>query len=186
LNNDEVLYQRVLNGDTGAFETLVERYHKPLFGFLYRMTGQYPIAEDLLQETFTRMIVYQGRAPDQFRAWVYTIAGNLARDHLRSAVHRREVGSVDDGSFDAEPATQVVHSVEDNLTANADRDEVIKALAQLTPEHREALVLRFYHDLTVDEIAAVGGIPSGTVKSRLSYALKRLKGLLAGVGVMTI
>jgi RNA polymerase sigma-70 factor, ECF subfamily len=180
--SDEALYGRVLRGDVSAFEALVERYHAALFRFLYRLTGQGTIAEELLQEAFTRLITHRGRPPDQFRAWAYTIAGNLARDHLRSAAHRHERTGIEDVM---ELTVSAPHSpnIDADLMAAADREAVARALHQLTPEHREALVLRFYHDLSVNEIALVGGVPAGTIKSRLSYALKRLKGLLAREGV---
>ncbi len=181
---DEALYRRVLSGDTAAFVQLVTRYNPPLFRFLYRQTANYPLAEDLLQETFIRLIVYQGQPPDCFRAWAYTLASNLVRDHFRSAPHRHEVELIEDESLEQSVSATSVHELDDRLAMADSRAQVEHALQQLTPDHREALILRFYQDLPIDEIATISGVPPGTVKSRLSYALKRLRGLLVRVGAL--
>ena len=184
--SDKWLYQRTLQGDTTAFELLVDRYHAPLFRFLYRQTGDYMLAEDLLQETFTRLITYHGDPPAHFRAWAYTVASNLTRDHFRSAHYRHEADVIDQddevsraGRFD--PSQTL--AVEDILSLNATSEVVAQALQQLTPEQRETVILRFYHSLPLDEIALISSVPLGTVKSRLFHALRRLKGLLLRVGM---
>lgn len=184
--SDKWLYQRTLQGDTTAFELLVDRYHAPLFRFLYRQTGDYMLAEDLLQETFTRLITYHGDPPEHFRAWAYAVASNLARDHFRSAHYRHEADAVDQDDetilarhFDSSQTP----AVEDMLSLNATADAVAQALQQLTPEQRETVILRFYHSLPLNEIALISSIPLGTVKSRLFHALRRLKGLLLRVGM---
>jgi len=199
--HDEVLYRRVLDGDTDAFEALVSRYHDPLFRFLYRQTGDYAAAEDLLQETFTRLITYHGRLPDHFRAWAYTVASNLARDYFRSAHYRHETKFAEyatkypaqyaeSDNQTADHATDRFYTsaesvpppaMDDLLILNGQRESVMHALARLTPDHRETVILRFYHDLKLDEIAIVSGVPIGTVKSRLFHALKQLKVLLSSV-----
>ena len=186
MTSDEWLYQRTLQGDTTAFELLVDRYHAPLFRFLYRQTGEYMLAEDLLQETFTRLIAYHGDPPAHFRAWAYTVVSNLTRDYFRSAHFRHETDVIDQDDemsrverFD--PSQTV--AVEDMLSLNATSEVVAQALQQLTPEQRETVILRFYHSLPLDEIALISSVPLGTVKSRLFHALRRLKGLLLRVGM---
>lgn len=167
---DETLYMQVLKGDEAALGELVRRYHSPLYKFLCRQTGDNALADDLAQETFTRMITYRGTPPSKFRAWAYTIASNLARDYFRSARYRYErVTDFEDSD-----------EMSDDFSFPADeRGEVINALAKLSPDHREVLILRFYHDLRLEEIAEVTGVPLGTVKSRLFHALKGVKGFLA-------
>ena len=174
LENDEALYRRVRAGDEAALDKLITRYHEPLFKFLYRMTDDPTLAEDLLQETFTRLITYRGRAPDRFRAWLYAIAANLARDHFRSAYYRHTSTDGVDGLD-----VQASSIAEDAFLRSAQREHIAQALQQLTAEQREVVVLRFYHDLRLEEIALISNAPIGTVKSRLFYALKRLKTLLA-------
>ena len=173
---DETLYQRVMAGDQGSLAELVGRYHGSLRQFLYRQTGDHMRADDLVQETFARLMTHQGAPPDRFRAWVFTIAANLARDDFRSAYHRRERAD----PFDADdPETGhealALRPLDDALDHQAERQEVLDALQQLSPTQRAVVILRFYHELPLDEIAAITGAPLGTVKSRLFYALKQLK-----------
>lgn len=169
--DDETLYQQVLKGNEAALVELVKRYHSPLYKFLYRYTGDPALADDLAQETFMRLLAYRGEPPARFKSWAYTIASNMARDHFKSARYRYE--RVTDFNDDAEVLS-------DNFTfAPDDRGEVIAALAKLSPEHRAVLILRFYQDLKLEEIAEVTHTPLGTVKSRLFHALKGLKGFLA-------
>jgi RNA polymerase sigma-70 factor (ECF subfamily) len=169
--DDETLYGQVLAGDENALGELVRRYHSPLYKFLCRFTGDALLADDLTQETFTRLITYRGETPKRFKPWAYTIASNLARDHFRSAHYRYE--HLTDFNDDAEGLS------DDFNFAPDERSEVVGALAKLSPEHREVLILRFYHDLKLEEIAEVTSMPLGTVKSRLFHALKGLKGFLA-------
>lgn len=172
MESDEALYRRIRAGNEIALEELIARYHEPLFKFLYRMTDERALTEDLLQETFTRLVTHRGRAPDRFRAWLYTVAANLARDHFRSARYRH---TATDGLDDLQASSVA----EDAFLRSAQREHVAQALQQLSPEQREVVILRFYHDLRLEEIAQISDAPIGTVKSRLFYALKRLKVLLS-------
>lgn len=169
--DDETLYRQVLKGGETALVELVNRYHNPLYKFLCRYTGDTALADDLVQETFTRLLTYQGEPPTRFKSWVYAIASNFARDYFKSAHSRYERATNFNDDAEALP--------DDFSFAPDDRAEVIAALAKLSPEHREVLILRFYHDLRLEEIAEITSIPIGTVKSRLFHALKGLKGFLA-------
>jgi RNA polymerase sigma-70 factor, ECF subfamily len=174
--SDEALYQQLRGGNHAALVELVDRYHSPLYKFLSRFTGDLILADDLTQETFIRLLTYQGAPPTRFKAWAYAIASNLARDHFKSVRYRLERNT----DFDEEADT---FAPEDTPTLDA-RDDVIQALAQLSPDHREVLILRFYHDLKLDEIAEVTQTPLGTVKSRLFHALRQMKSFLAITEVM--
>lgn len=177
---DEALYRRVLAGDVSALETLVPRYHAPLLAFLFRLTGDRQQAEDLVQETFTRLVTYRGAPPDRFRPWAFAIARNLALDHLRVTARRQAIAPVtaapdDDPLIDIpDPAPGAL----DLVLRDDDRRAVAAALQRLPPHQREAVVLRFYHDLSLAEIAEVTGVAVGTVKSRLFHGLRRLQGWL--------
>ena len=177
--SDEALYARLLAGDEPALESLLHRYHAPLLRFLYRHTGDPHRAEDLVQETFARVVTYQGEPPRRFRAWAFTIAANLARDHLRSAYQRREQPDPLQLGDEASPLlTDAGPGADELALRSSDRREVVAALQALSASHREVVVLRFYHDMSLEEIAAVTGAPLGTVKSRLFHALKHLKATL--------
>ncbi len=169
--DDETLYRQVLQGNQVASIELIRRYHAPLFKFLCRFSGDVVLADDLAQETFTRLLTYQGNRPTRFKPWAYAVARNLARDHFKSAHYRYErVADFEEDTADI-PG--------DAGFAVDDREAVIQALAKLSADHREVLILRFYHDLKLEEIADVTHAPVGTVKSRLFHALKQMKGFLA-------
>ena len=168
--DDKTLFELVRRGDENALVELVNRYHSPLYKFLCRFTGDIHLANDLVQETFTRLLIYQGAAPDQFKSWMYALARNLARDHFRSRHYRYEqAADFSDDTLGFDPLQFTI----------GENDDVTTALAALTADQREVIVLRFYHDLKLEEIAEITGAPVGTVKSRLFHALKRLKGFLA-------
>lgn len=174
VDEDSVLYRRVKAGDQDALRLLIARYHRPLFDFLYRLTDDPPLADDLAQQTFIRVLTFTGDAPMHLQGWLFTIARHLAYDHFRSAWVRHE-NSVDftDGieallsTPDSTPEQQIITSDEEQIIA--------RSLQSLPPEQREVVILRFYHDLTLPAIAEVVGAPLGTIKSRLFHALKKLK-----------
>lgn len=173
--DDETLYQQLRRGDETALTQLVERHHRALFTFLYRLTNNRTLAEDLTQDTFARLLTYQSEPPRRFRAWLFTIGRNLAHDVFRSASYRREESQefVDHQQQDTTPEAAAIES--DQRRAVAD------VLQQLPDAQREVLILRFYHDMKLEEIAEITGAPLGTVKSRLFHALKGAKRFLAGM-----
>ncbi|MFD3164132.1 RNA polymerase sigma factor [Herpetosiphon sp. NSE202] len=177
--SDEYLYQRLQAGDEAALEPLLNRYHGPVLQFFTWQLGNQSSAEDVLQEMWTRIITWNGAPPQRFKAWMWKIATNLARDYLRSAAYRREHPHYEYAN-DAEypPLHMQAEPTDEWLLRNDDRRSVQQALAQLSPNHREVVVLRFYQELKLEEIAEVVGVPLGTVKSRLFHALKQLKAVL--------
>lgn len=170
----------VLVGDQVALTALVRRHHAPLLGYLYRVVGgDRPLAEDLAQETLLRLVrqrTYQSGRP--FRPWLYTIATNLARDHFKSAAVRQSLrgGSQEQALLRlSDPKA----SPEEHALAVHESDEVRRALAQLGEEYRVVVLLRFYQGFSLQEIAETLRIPLGTVKSRLSVSVHRLRSILA-------
>lgn len=179
---DEALYARARDGDRAALAELVSRYHAPLLAFLYRMTDNEQMAEDLVQDAFVRMVTYDGEAPRSFRAWAFALARNLAYDAFRSASYRREMPLDPEADVWLSTARP---GVERTAERHESRQSVVRVLQALRPHHREVLILRFYHDLSLTEIAAVVDAPVGTVKSRLYYALRQAKSQLARQEVLT-
>lgn len=171
LIRDEELCLQIQEGNEAALEALVHRYHRPIFAYLYRLTGHRQTAEDLAQETFTRLMVqvHAYRFPRSFKPWIYTIAHDLYRDHVKSGAARTYPT--------AEPVPEQPGLV-DLSERIAEQAALNQALRALEPEEREVLLLRFYQDLTSDEIAHVLAIPAGTVRSRLFRTMRKLKGLL--------
>ncbi|BCL84591.1 RNA polymerase sigma24 factor [Ktedonobacteria bacterium brp13] len=179
--SDEQLMAAVMAGDQVALAALVTRHHAPLLGYLYRLGGDRQLAEDLVQETLLHVLrqgTYQAARP--FKPWLYMIATNLARDYFKSAAVRQRWRSGDAEEAllhlsDSEP------SPEEHALAAEQGSEVRAALAQLRDEYRVVLVLRFYQGFSLQEIAETLHIPLGTVKSRLSVGVHRLRSVLAPV-----
>ncbi len=160
--SDEELVLGVADGDENALRELLGRYQQPLANFLYRQIGGTEV-DDVYQETWLR-VVNHAKSFDssrRFSTWLFQIAINLCRDRYRR--RREELGLPVD-----EPAS----------TAALDRTEAAvdaaSLLAILPQDQREVMILRYYHDLSEQQIADIVGCPRGTVKSRLHHALARL------------
>lgn len=177
---EERLLARVARHERDALAELYERFHRPLFTYLVHLLGRKELAEDVLQE----VMVIVWRQADSFRGdapvarWLFGIAHHQAFKALRkepAAPHLALDAALElaDESLDPEA----------DLLRQTTHDELIEALAQLTPEHREALELAFFQEFACKEIAAIVGIPVGTVKSRLSYARRALKAILVSNGL---
>jgi RNA polymerase sigma factor (sigma-70 family) len=174
--SDEQLAQQLQRGDRGGLNTLVERHYDPLLGYLYRMTrGDRSLAQDLAQETFLRALRgISGYAyPRPFKPWLYAIATNLTRNHYTSADLRRTDNTVEDEEYGAEDTPDAA------LLERAEAEAVIRALDMLPERQREVIILYFYQSLPLQAIAEALDIPLGTVKSRLSIGVGRLRNLMA-------
>ncbi len=174
---DEELARRVQHGHTAELASLVERHHSPLLGFLYRLTGgDRSLAEDLTQETFLRALrsIRQYRPARPFKPWLYAIAVNVARDHFKRADTRYAAALTD------EEFTSLADPIELDESIADDSQRVAAAIRALPVHQREAIILRYYQDLSLAEIAEVLAIPIGTVKSRLSLGLRQLRLWLKG------
>lgn len=173
---DESLALGVQEGNRADLARLVERHHSPLLGFLYRMTGgDRALAEDLVQEAFLRVLraIGQYRYPRPFKPWLYAIAVNLARDYFKRADTRHNERPGDDAPFWAELAGGA--PPEEGVLVEDEARRVAAAIAALPAHQREAVILRYYQEFSLAEIAEALAIPVGTVKSRLTLGLRRLK-----------
>lgn len=178
-------YQR---GDATAFAELVTRHEKPLWSFLRRQVQGDAVAEDLLQETFMRVI--HGAAsyrPDaKFATWLYTIARHLCIDHARKQKHRRAL-SLDGHGPSEEDSSPRLHERVAGADRGAEHDtqnrelgaRLDRALAALPEEQREVFLMREVLDLPFAEIARAVDASEPTVKSRMRYALQRLREALS-------
>ena len=180
--SDEQLMTAVMTGDQVALAALVTRHHAPLLGYLYRLVGgDRQLSEDLVQETLLHVLrqrTYQATRP--FKPWLYTIATNLARDYFKSAAVRQrwQGGDAEEALLHLE---DLEASPEERALAAEQGSEVRVALTQLCEEYRVVVVLRFYQGFSLQEIAQTLHIPLGTVKSRLSVGVHRLRSVLAPV-----
>jgi RNA polymerase sigma-70 factor (ECF subfamily) len=178
--SDENLLAAVLYGDMDALAMLVERYQRPLTGYLDRLVGpDWSLAQDLAQETFLRVLRQRDERGDRpFRPWLFAIATNLARDHFKSAAVQRAAPLDDDLQTSLVDKTA---GPEERALAEERGAVIAAALNTLNVEYRATLSLRFYNGLSLQEIAEILEIPLGTVKSRLSTGLRRLREALCAM-----
>jgi RNA polymerase sigma-70 factor (ECF subfamily) len=184
VETDEQLMQAFREGDPRAFELLLARHERKVWQFLRRSVGDPVLAEDLLQEVFLRVIKarMEWKGESKFTTWMYAIARNLIVDHARRAVHR-DARSLDAPTRPDEDVGETLHDRladggrdAEGLTSDGEvRARVEAAVASLPPDQREVFLLREVMDLPFAEIAAVVNAPEPTVKSRMRYALERLR-----------
>jgi RNA polymerase sigma-70 factor, ECF subfamily len=172
--DEDGLVERARRGDTAAYEELVHRYQGIAFRTAYVVAGSAADAEDASQEAFVKAYRALGRfrpgAP--FRPWLLQIVANEARNRRRSAGRRAglELRLAAEGpSGDAAPSPEAA------LVASERRTELLAALDRLREDERLVVACRFFLDLSEEETAAALGIRKGTVKSRQSRALARLR-----------
>jgi RNA polymerase sigma-70 factor, ECF subfamily len=194
INSDSVeetntLVRRCLQGDGHAWQQIVETQHRRVYGLCYRFTGSASDAEDLTQDVFLK--VYRNLKSfdverGSFPTWLTTLTRNLLVDHFRRTRAEQTTHSLDTGWEDAEgssnsPAEKLHTREADPLKSSMDRElqaVVQQALLQVSPELREAVILRDLKDLDYKEIAEVLRIPEGTVKSRICRGRMELARLL--------
>lgn len=184
---DEDLMERFAAGDTGAFEVLLKRHERGVYNFIYRLIRNREVANDLLQETFLRVVKnarrYSRKA--KFTTWLYTIARNQCIDTVRKARHRDHASLDQPARHNPEGRTLMerLPGASPNGFDHADAGEmkvrIEQAIAQLSDEQREVFVMRQFMQLKFNEIAEVVGVSENTIKSRMRYALENLRLALA-------
>jgi RNA polymerase sigma-70 factor, ECF subfamily len=171
---EAALVRRCQTGDKEAFRALVEQHKRIIFGTAYLMTRDRGMAEDAVQEALLQMWKHLPslRLHGSLKAWLLRIVANEVKQQLRkrrvATVPLEQAGEAADDSIGAETA----------MVRDEERKHLHQALGMLPPEQREAVVLRYFSDLSVPEVAVVMGQRAGTIKSRLSRALHRLGEIL--------
>jgi len=176
---DEALVASIAAGDKRAMERLFARYSQPVYHFIYRLTHNASLAEDLVSEVFLAVWRSAGNfeAKSRVSTWLLAIARNKAFVALRRRTeaqldHDKAAAIVDDSDG---PEIKS-HCVSRNAI-------IQRCLTRLSPGHREVIDLVYYHGKTVAETALIVGIPEGTVKTRMMTARRRLAELLKGAGL---
>jgi RNA polymerase sigma-70 factor (ECF subfamily) len=185
---DESLMIRFQSGDRAAFTVLVRRHQGPLFNFALRYLRSSPVAEEVVQDAFVRVVqnAAEFKHEARFSTWLYTIARNLCIDQTRKRALRRHP-SLDepkkaeegDGPTLGEQTADGKASVERAVVSLEIRERVASAIDALPEEQREVFLMREVSNLPFKEIAEIVGVSENTVKSRMRYALERLQEALS-------
>jgi RNA polymerase sigma factor (sigma-70 family) len=175
--SDESLMLAFAAGQAAAFEQLYARHRGPLYRFLDRQLRNAALTDELFQDVWQKVIVARStwRPEAAFATWLFRIAHNRLNDHWRALKHRPPAPS------DAEERTARVpdpHTPERTLSDFEQRRRLQLALAELPDEQREVLLLRLEQELTLEEIGEITGVGRETVKSRLRYAMDKLRARL--------
>ena len=182
------LVRRCVLGDAAAWEEIVRQYHRRIYNICYRFAGSSDEAEDLTQDVFIKMyktLNTYDLERGAFMTWVTTITRNLLVDHFRKSKYDRVTDSLDTPISEHEDAMPLSDRIEDKAPAPDARvqsreasESVHHALQKLSPELREAVILRDLQDMDYKEIATVLKVPEGTVKSRINRGRAELARLL--------
>lgn len=174
--NDDQVIAVVLKGDADAFRLIVEKYEKPIFNLMYRTTGNREEAADLAQDAFLRAYenIKKYKIGKKFYSWLYTIALNIARDHMR--------GKAREAKFHIERKANLRMAV-DTLEFREEENyyetqAIYQALAQLPIDYREILILKYKNGWTMRDIAKMFNISVSGAKMRVHRGLDKMRNYL--------
>ena len=173
-SSDDMLVARIGEGDRLAMQTLFARHRTPVYRWLLRFVGNETLAEDLVSDVF--LDVWRQASRFEGRSSVSTWLMAIARFKAISARRRRT-----DAELDESVEFTVADTADDPAVVleKKNRDEMLRAaLTRLSAEHKEIIDLVYYHEKSVDECAQIIGVPSGTVKTRMFYARRKLAELV--------
>jgi RNA polymerase sigma-70 factor (ECF subfamily) len=177
--SDDELMQAVADGDTAAFSELMRRHQRWIGSLVRAFIRDRQQAEDITQEVFCRVHRHAGDyvARDQFVAWIKRIAINLAKDCLRrERVSPVPLEALEEGAAGIHPFDPATAILSDAL-----RDDLRTAIQALPDEQRLVLIMRYFGDMSVQDIAWAVKSPEGTVKSRLFHGLRRVRQTLTEI-----
>jgi RNA polymerase sigma-70 factor, ECF subfamily len=182
------LVRRCVAGDAAAWERLVREHQRRIYNLCYRFTGSPDSADDLTQEVFIKLYRTLGSYDldkGSFTTWLTTMTRNLLVDHFRRSRQDRVTDSIDASMTSDEEGPSLGDKIEDkgpspdaHLQALETKQVVHDALQKLSPELREAVILRDLQDMDYKEIAGILKVPEGTVKSRINRGRTELARLL--------
>lgn len=177
--SDNQLVNEILNGNEAAMELLVKRHYNMIQSFIYRLTGDYNLSYDLTQEIFIKMMKNLNRydyKKGDFKPWILKVASNYCKDYFRSSQYkqRRENCSIEECEIKSE------ENIIDILEIKEERKIIKVAVDNLPTLQREAVILKYYHDLKIKEISNITGDKENTIKSRLFNGIQNLKKCLGG------
>lgn len=171
---DEELLPLIADGDSLAFEEIYSRYGQRLFSYFFRMLWKNKeLAEDFTQDLFLKLVKHAARfnIEKSFTTWLYSIAYNMCKNEYR----KHEIRTI---HVEAQKKNQFASTNEVNIDLQRFKEAVHKYVGELNEEKRTLYILRFQENLTVPNISEILHVPEGTIKSRIFYLLKEMKGKL--------
>ena len=181
LSDEDLIKEYQDNNTPEAYDILVKRYKDPLMNFVYRFVGDRDVCTDVVQDTMIKFYLNKDsyRSFAKFSTWIYTIAGNLAKNELKRR-RRRIIFSIDNNDDERSPQIEdKMFIAPDKAADGVMRNEIIqKALLKVKPVYREVVILRYIQDLSYEEISEITGLAIGTVKSRINRGRAQLQKLL--------
>jgi RNA polymerase sigma-70 factor (ECF subfamily) len=181
VDSDSTLVERCLSGDDAAWEQLVRSHTRRVYGLCYRFTGKDSEAQDLTQDVFLRVFRALGgfrAAEGSFATWLTRLTRNLLIDHYRRTRNERVTDSIEEQLPRVEEGFISVYRPDAALAGREASEMLQRALARLSPDLRETIILRDLQEMEYREIAQVLNIPEGTVKSRLNRGRTELARIL--------
>lgn len=177
------------NGDRGAFETLVDLYQDKMYYLAFRMLGNTQEAEDVAQETFLRVYSNLDRYDEshKFSTWIYRIANNLCIDRLRKRkpIYSLDADTSDGEGMDGYASLQSADQLpEDQLVLSETQETVREAIDKLPDKYKSVVILRYLHDLSLQEIGEILDMPVTTVKTRVHRGREALRKKLEGKNLL--
>lgn len=176
--SDDELMLTVIEGNTASFNVLYRRYEKAIFNFILRYTANRGLAQDLLQETFTRIwLAAHLFNPEKgtFKTWLFTIALNITRSEMVKKQYSFSYLDVTEIKASEKKLQADLESPERKIENRELQQKIQTALSRLQPFLREIILLRHYQQLKFSEISRITNIPEGTLKSRFHRAIHILK-----------
>lgn len=176
---EELPVQAARNGDAGAWNVLFQRYRLPLYVYAFELLRNRQDALDIVQETFLNAIRYLSTLRDENKlgSWLFSIAHQKCLQHSRRSSRANAI-FFDSAEAQVAEIPDGTEQPQEWLIRKEHHEQFVTMLAQLAPSQRSVLLLHFIEDFSLEEIAAITGIPVGTVKSRLFYAKQALRKLI--------
>ena len=187
LTDEELIKEFQDNNTIEAYELLVKRFKDPLINFVYRFVGDKDIATDIVQDTMVKFYLNKDsyKSFAKFSTWIYTIAGNLAKNELKRR-KRRVIYSLQQNMDDEEGRSLQIEDKSffepDRVADSSIKSNLIqKALQKVKPVYREVVILRDIEEFSYEEIADITNLSIGTVKSRINRGRTQLQKLLKNI-----
>lgn len=173
MSTDEELIKEIQNGNEYAMEVLIKRHYKLIFSFIYRNVGNYDAAYDITQNALIKLVkaIKNYKDEGKFKNWMLRIAANTCKDYFRSSSFIKNKSNVklDTNLIDKNS------NVYEIMSRKFERQKIKNAIMMLPDFQRDALILKYYHELKIKDIAYITQSNESTVKSRLRQGIEKLK-----------